>query len=72
MSKEYFKFVLFKRSKLFLFNPSLMLLLAKVDLILEEQSYKKDTLEFGNTGCIEIALALLTKIIIFHIQAFIV
>lgn len=49
-------------------NPYLMLLLAEVNLILEEQSYKKNVFIVFSSSDLEIVLALLTKRKIFHIQ----
>lgn len=71
MLKKIFKFVTSKENDIIAFNFSLVLLYIKVDPILEEKSYKKDTLVVCNTNYIKIIFALLTKIVISYIKVFI-
>lgn len=49
-----------------------MLFLIEVDSILEKQNCKKYALGTHNTGCIEIVLILLTKIVVLHIKTTII
>lgn len=72
MSKKGLKFVLYEESNSVLLNPSLMLLVAKIDLILKKQSRKKDMLIAHDTGYIKMIFALLIKIITLYTQAFII
>lgn len=54
-------FVTNKKNNIIVFNLSLMLLLAKIDLIPEKQSYKKDVFMICGTGYNKIVFALLKK-----------
>lgn len=46
-----------------------MLLPAKIDYILKEQSCTKDALKTYNTGYIKMVFALLTKVVLLYIEA---
>lgn len=76
--KKDLEFVLSKEDSLVALNLDLVLLLAKVDSILkvdfipEKQGCKKNILMAHGIGHIKIILVLSTKVIIFHIQAFII
>lgn len=72
LSKKGFKFVLNREDNIIIFNLGLMLLLAKLDLILKEQGYKKDVLRICNTGHIKISFVLLTEVIALYIGVTIV
>lgn len=65
--KKDFEFVLSNRDSIIAFYLSFVLLLAKIDFILEEQDYKKDELAAYDTSCIKIIFALLIKVVIFYI-----
>lgn len=66
------EFVLCKKDNIIAFNLNFMLLLAKIDLISEIQSRRKETLIVCNIGYIKIVLALLAKVIAYLMQTFIV
>lgn len=70
--KKSLKFVPNRREGTIAFNLSFVLLLAKVDPIPEEQDCKRDVLVARGTGCIKIVFALLTEVIIFYMQVFLV
>lgn len=70
--KKNFEFIPSKRNSNIIFNLSLILLLAEIDLISEEQSYKGDILGVYNTRHIKIVFVLSTKIVALHIGAIIV
>ena len=53
-------------------NLGLMLLLAEVDLVPEEQGHKGNTLEFCGTGHVKIVLTLSTKVVALYIRTTIV
>lgn len=63
LPKKSFKFSLYKRNSIVVFNISFVLLLAKINLILKEQGRGKDILGACGTGYVKIVLALSTKII---------
>lgn len=67
-----FEFIPSGRDGIVIFNFGFMLLLAKVDFISKEQSYKRDALKTFNIDHIEIILALLIKVVILHIKAIMV
>lgn len=64
--------VLYKKNNPVPLNLSFILLLAKVNSISEKQSYKKDELVIFDTNYVKIMLTLLTKVVLLHIQAFII
>lgn len=66
------KFISNKKNYIVAFNLSFVLLSVKVNPILEKQDYKKDALVAYGTSHIKIILILLTNVIVFYIQAFIV
>lgn len=66
------KFVSVRKNGIIIFNLNLMLLSTEADLILEKQGHKKDALTAYSSGPVKIVLALLTKVIAFHIGATIV
>lgn len=66
LPKKSFKFVSCKKNNTIVFNLSFILLSAKVNLILEEESCKRYILITCSTNCIKIVFALLTKVIIFY------
>lgn len=70
--KKRLKFVLSKRDNIIIFNISFILLPAKIDLILEKQSCKKNILKTCGTGYIKIVFTFLTKVIAFNIWVTIV
>lgn len=72
LAKKNLKFVLNKRNGTVVFNLGFVLLLVKIDLILEKQDCKKDVLEIYKIGCVEMIFGLLTKVVIVHIGATIV
>lgn len=72
MLKKSLEFVLSRRDSIFAFNLSLILLPAKIDLISEKQSYKKDMLITHGISRVKIILALLTKVIALYMWVFII
>lgn len=72
MLEKGLKFVLNRRDGIIVFNLSFILLLAKVDLIIEQQGCKENALVICSTGRIEMIFALLIKVITFYMQAFII
>ena len=58
--------ILSKEGGTVVFNLDFLLLLAKVDPILEKKSYERDALVAYNNGYIKIVLALLTKVVAFY------
>lgn len=67
LTKKGFKLVLSRGNDIIVSNLSFMLLLAEVDLILKEQSCKKDIFITYNTSHGKIILALPAKVIVFYI-----
>lgn len=63
------KFVPCKRSYFVSFYPSLVLLLAEVDSISEEQSCKRDKLVAYDISRVKIILVFLTEIVTLYMQA---
>lgn len=61
------EFVLSKRSVIISLYLGYMLLLAKVDLVFEEQSCKKKKLVAHGTGCVKIVPILSTKIVVLYL-----
>lgn len=61
-----FKFILSRRTNIITFNLSFILLLAKVNSILEKQSCKKDEFETYNISYLKIIFILLIKKIVFY------
>lgn len=72
LPKKSFKFVLNRKIGIIAFHLNFMLLLAKIDLLTEKQSCKRDALVFCGIGRIKIIFALLIKVIALYIQVFIV
>ena len=72
MLKKGLKFISNRGNNIIIFNLSLMLLPAKVNLVIEKQNYKGDALVVCGTGCVEIILALLIKIVTLYAQGSIV
>lgn len=62
-----FKFIPNSRITAFAFNLSFALLPAKIDFVIEKQRCKKNAIKAYDTGCIEMILALPTKVIILYI-----
>lgn len=62
------KFVLSKKDGIVIFNLGLILLLVKVDSILEKQGCKKNALRAHVIGYVKIVLALLTKVVVLNIK----
>lgn len=69
LSKRGLKFVLSKKNNTVAFNLGQILLLAKVDIILEKWGRKRDALVTYDTGYVKIVFALSTEIIALYIQA---
>lgn len=67
-----FKFSQNKKSVSVAFYLSLMLLSAKINFFPKKQGCKKDILAAYYTVCVKIILVLLTKVVILHMQVFIV
>ena len=65
-SEKSLEFILSKGGGPIALNLSLVLLPAKVDLVPKERGRKGKKLESCDTGFVEIALALLTKIVALH------
>ena len=72
LTEKKLEFVPSKRGGPVVFNLGLVLLLAKVNLILEKQSYKENGLVVRGTGRVKMILAQLTKVVAFHVGATIV
>lgn len=66
--KKSLKFFSSGEKGLITFNPGLILLPAEVNLILEEQSYKRYAFVTLGFSDFEIVFALLIKVVIFHVQ----
>lgn len=49
-----------------------MLLLMEVDSITKQQAFKKNAFRVCGTGCVKIVFILLTEVVVFYIQTFIV
>lgn len=67
-----FKFISSKRNCTFVFYLSFMLLLAKINLVLENWNRNKDAFMTCIISYVEIILTLLTEIIAFYIWVFLV
>lgn len=65
--KKDLKFILNRKNGIIMFKLSFMLLPAKVDSIAKKQDHKGNAFKTCGTGCIQIILALLTKIVALHI-----
>lgn len=65
--KKSFEFILNKKIGFVLFFLHFMLLLSRIDSILEEQGYKKYLFEVYTSSHFKIIFTLLTKILIFYI-----
>ena len=63
MSEKSLEFVLNKEKSTVALDLGLVLLLADIDLIAEERSYKKHALRARGTGHIEMILTLPTKVV---------
>lgn len=72
LPKKSFEFFLNNENYIITFYLSFMLLLIKVDLIVEKQSRKKDGFGACSTGYIKIILILLIEIIVLHMQILII
>lgn len=72
LPEKSFKSVASRRDGTLIFNLVLKLLLMEVDLILEEQNYKKDALGAHSISRIKIILTLSTKIVALHAGATII
>lgn len=70
--KKSYEFVLNKKDGFIAFNLGFVLLLAKINSILEKQSYKKNLLMACDTSCVKMILTLLKKIITLYMQASII
>ena len=70
--EESLKFILSKQSAIVIFNLSFILLLAKIDLILEEQSNKKATLIVCSFGRIKMLFELAIKVVALYMQTLII
>lgn len=66
------EFVLYKKDGIIVFNLSLVLLPAKIDLITEKQNCKKDTFRDCGTNYVKIILALLAKVVALYMWGFII
>lgn len=71
LPEKNFKFISSRENSIITFNLSFVLLLVKVDLILKKKSCKENVFMACSTSCVKIIFTLLTKIIAFYIQAFI-
>lgn len=67
LPKKSFVFVPSKKGSIVVFNLGFLFLLAEVDLILEKQGCKRDTLEAHITGRIKMVFTLPAKIVAFYI-----
>lgn len=72
LSKKGLKLVPCKRGNPVSFDLSLILLLTEIDPFSKEQGCKKYAFVALRTNCLEIVLALVTEIIAFHMQVFII
>lgn len=72
MLKKNLKFVLNRGDDTITFNLCFILLIMEVDLIAEKQSNKKIAFRVRGISYIEIILELLTKIVTFYMQVFII
>lgn len=66
--KKGFKLILSGKSGPIIFDLSLMLLSAKVDLIPEEQGCKRDAFVTLGLSGFEMVFVLVTKVVAFHVQ----
>lgn len=62
-----FSMTLLKKGLKFMFDLGLVLLLAEIDFVTEEQSWKRPTLRACGIGHIEMILTLPTKVVVFYI-----
>lgn len=67
LTKKSFEFVSSRRDKTVVLNLSFMLLPAEIDLILKKQGCERVSLLARGTGCIEIVLVLLTKVVTVYV-----
>lgn len=65
--KKNFKFILYERGNLVLFNQSFILLLAKIDFFLKKKTSKKYTFITFRINCLKMILELVIKILAFYI-----
>lgn len=72
MLKKGFKFVLYKKNSIILFNLYFIMLLAKIDLVSEKRGYKRDTFVARDSSCIKIVLILLIEVIVLYVYVSIV
>lgn len=70
--KKGLKFVTSREDGTIIFNLSFVLLPVKINLVVEEQSHKKDALVAHVIGYVKIIFALLTKVVAFYIKASII
>lgn len=66
MSENYFKFII-SRGDIITINQSFRMLLAKIDLVTKEQSYKENVFEAYSTDLVKMILALLIKVVALYI-----
>lgn len=66
LSEKDLKFILSKKSNIIAFNLSLVLLLAKVDLVTEEKSCKKNAFKTNSIGYIKKIFALPAEGVAFY------
>lgn len=71
LPKKGFEFIPSRKNSTITLNWSFVLLLAKIDLILEEQDEKKDTLRARSTDYVKIVFILLTKVVTLYMKAII-
>lgn len=67
LSEKGLKLVSSRKNSIVIFDLSFVLLLAKIDPVVEEKSCKKHAFRACSTSCIEMIFTLPTKIIVFHI-----
>lgn len=72
MLKNRLEFILSSANNIVVFNLSFVLLLAKVNFILEKQNCKKGTSIVYNTSYIKKIFILLIKVLVFYIQVLII
>lgn len=66
-SKKGLEFILNIKNGIIVFNLSFVLLLIKVDPIIEKQNCKKNTFRTNDIGVVKIVFALLIKVVILYI-----
>lgn len=69
MLEKSLKFVPNKKDNIVTFNLSLVLFSAKIDLILEEASCKKNVFKARDTGHVKMAFALVIKVVALYMEA---